>query len=181
MINYYSILQIQDFSSQAQIKSAFRKLAILYHPDKYNGSSEKFLNIYEAYSFLSNPATKETYDKALNDYLNHNHQTLANNKYKFNYDDVIKNKEIYQSFSREELDIFFKLIKGRIPDLSFSIFFLGLGLFFVVMSFSAPETYVGTILGLAFGIPLTIVGLRDFSLILKIKEFKKTYPIIKDA
>ena len=66
MKDYYQILGIGDSASQADIKSAFRKLAFKYHPDTNPGSEkkaeEKFKEINEAYGVLGNKARKQQYD-----------------------------------------------------------------------------------------------------------------------
>ena len=66
--NYYKILNLQPGASKDEIKKAFRKLALIYHPDKNNSpdANEKFIKISEAYEFLttgkiSRPARKSTY------------------------------------------------------------------------------------------------------------------------
>ncbi len=63
--DYYEILGLQKGASEAEIKSAFRKLAKKYHPDinKETGSEEKFKEISEAYSVLSDPEKKANYDR----------------------------------------------------------------------------------------------------------------------
>lgn len=172
---------LENFSNQTEVKKAFRKLAVIYHPDKYKGSSEKFLSIYEAYSYLSDSDKKRDYDKELSEFLEKKYETPSTNYNKFVNEEFERKKEVFNSLNSEELEIFFRIIKGNIPDIFFSLFLLGIGGFFIVMSFSAPESFAGTILGLVIGIPLTIVGIRDVSLVLKIKEFKKTYPLVKDA
>lgn len=55
-IEYYNILGIKPGATQDQIKTAYRKLAIKYHPDKNNedGAEEKFKTISEAYQYLTN-------------------------------------------------------------------------------------------------------------------------------
>jgi len=62
--DYYQILQIEPHSSLAEIKQAFRKLALIYHPDK-NPSDKyaeiQFNEIKEAYEVLTNPLKKESY------------------------------------------------------------------------------------------------------------------------
>jgi len=63
--DYYKILEIDRSSSQDDIKKAYRKLAIKWHPDKNEGSKEaeeKFKEISEAYDILSNPDKKSKYD-----------------------------------------------------------------------------------------------------------------------
>ena len=64
--DYYSILGIDKSAGQDEIRSAFRKLAIKYHPDKNKGdktSEEKFKEINEAYQVLSDPQKKSNYDQ----------------------------------------------------------------------------------------------------------------------
>jgi len=54
---YYQILELQPGASQDQIKRAYRRLALRYHPDvnKEPGAKEHFLLISEAYNYLTNP------------------------------------------------------------------------------------------------------------------------------
>jgi len=62
--DYYQVLGISKNSSQAEIKKAYRKLAIAYHPDK-NKTKEaeaKFKEINQAYEVLADPKKKEAYD-----------------------------------------------------------------------------------------------------------------------
>ena len=63
--NYYEILNIKFSASQDEIKKAFRKLAVFWHPDKNSNpiAIEKMQEINEAYEILSNPVKRETYDK----------------------------------------------------------------------------------------------------------------------
>ncbi|MFT4093688.1 MAG: J domain-containing protein [Niabella sp.] len=63
-IDYYEILQISPSASQAEIKSAYRRLALLYHPDKNpdnKSSLAHFELIKEAYETLTHPISKEKY------------------------------------------------------------------------------------------------------------------------
>lgn len=50
---YYKILGLQPGASKEQIKKAYRKSAMKYHPDKKDGDPEKFLLIFEAYECLT--------------------------------------------------------------------------------------------------------------------------------
>lgn len=65
MRNYYEILGIPEDASQAEIKSAFRKLAKKYHPDisKDPDAEEKFQKVQEAYNVLGDAEKREQYDR----------------------------------------------------------------------------------------------------------------------
>ncbi len=64
-MDYYEILGVKKDSSPSDIKKAYRKLALKYHPDRNNGGKEaeaKFKEINEAYAVLSDPEKKRQYD-----------------------------------------------------------------------------------------------------------------------
>ncbi len=64
--DYYETLGVARNASEAEIKSAFRKLAMKYHPDKNPGSKEsedKFRKINSAYETLSSPEKRSLYDR----------------------------------------------------------------------------------------------------------------------
>ena len=66
--NFYQILGLGVRASQAEIKSAYKKLALKYHPDRHQGAveyEEKFKKILEAYQTLSDPLRKDRYDMSL--------------------------------------------------------------------------------------------------------------------
>ncbi len=63
--DYYKILDIDKSASASEIKKAYRKLAVKYHPDKTKGDKaleDKFKKISEAYAVLSDPEKKKQYD-----------------------------------------------------------------------------------------------------------------------
>ena len=65
MANYYDILGVSKSSSQSEIKKAFRKKAMEYHPDRNQDNpkaEEKFKEINEAYAVLSDEQKKQQYD-----------------------------------------------------------------------------------------------------------------------
>jgi len=64
--DYYEVLGVARTASGAELKTAFRKLAIQYHPDKNPGSKEaeeRFKECSEAYAILSDPEKRANYDR----------------------------------------------------------------------------------------------------------------------
>ncbi len=63
--DFYEVLGVGKSASSAEIKSAYRKLALQWHPDRNKSPSahEKFKEINEAYAVLSDPKKKESYDQ----------------------------------------------------------------------------------------------------------------------
>jgi curved DNA-binding protein len=61
-MSYYTTLGISTTATEADIKSAFRRLAAKHHPDK-GGDAEKFKTILEAYNTLKDPAARQQYDQ----------------------------------------------------------------------------------------------------------------------
>lgn len=64
--DYYEILGLKKGASDDEIKKAFRKMAMKYHPDKNPGDKtceEKFKEVNEAYGILSDPEKKKMYDQ----------------------------------------------------------------------------------------------------------------------
>src|SRR3989338_2072030 len=60
--DYYNVLGVDKKASPDDIKKAFRKLAHKYHPDKGGTDEQKFKEITEAYSVLSDDKKRREYD-----------------------------------------------------------------------------------------------------------------------
>lgn len=108
MSDYYSILGLTKNASIVEIKTAFRKLAKIYHPDKNpNNPNAKglFENILVAYDVLSNPDKKRRYDYLISQSnatssknVSRAHQRQANKK---NWDvtqDELKQRQYYKDY-----------------------------------------------------------------------------------
>src|SRR5690606_28319048 len=66
MADFYSTLEVPRDASEEQIKQAYRKLAMKYHPDRNGGSAEaeeRFKNVTEAYDVLRDPQKRAAYDR----------------------------------------------------------------------------------------------------------------------
>lgn len=66
MSDYYTLLRVPRSASQEEIKKAYRKVALEYHPDRNAGSKdaeERFKEVTEAYEVLRDPARRARYDR----------------------------------------------------------------------------------------------------------------------
>tara|TARA_R100000808_G_scaffold24984_1_gene60172 strand:+ start:6984 stop:8018 length:1035 start_codon:yes stop_codon:yes gene_type:complete len=71
--DYYTLLGVSENATGAEIKKAYRKLAVTYHPDKNPDNikaEEKFKEISEAYAVLSDPEKRAQYDAGGHDAFN---------------------------------------------------------------------------------------------------------------
>ncbi|KAM3869281.1 dnaJ homolog subfamily B member 13 [Diretmus argenteus] len=65
-VDYYAVLEINRNATDGDIKKAYRRLALKYHPSSENsgpGNAEKFNQLAEAYDVISDPLRKAVYDK----------------------------------------------------------------------------------------------------------------------
>ena len=64
--DYYDVLGVSKSASDSELKKAFKKLAMKYHPDRNpddDSAAEKFKEAAEAYDVLSDPQKKSTNDQ----------------------------------------------------------------------------------------------------------------------
>jgi len=106
--DYYEALGLSKNATEAEIKKAYRKLALKFHPDKNQGdktAEERFKEITEAYAVLSDPEKKVAYDS----YGDTNfHQ-------RFSQEDIFRNADLGDIFKEFGLgnDIFSQIFGGR--------------------------------------------------------------------
>src|SRR6476661_8935922 len=61
--DYYEVLGVSKDASADEIKKAFRKAAVKYHPDKEGGDEAKFKEVNEAYEILKDQQKRQRYDQ----------------------------------------------------------------------------------------------------------------------
>lgn len=101
----YSVLGVSRTSSNAEIKKAYKKLAMQWHPDKTDSSdaSDRFIKINQAYEVLSDPEKKQRYDRfgTVDDIREQSYQHHAH----AHFDDFVNfiMNNLYQLFSFSHL------------------------------------------------------------------------------
>ena len=120
MVTYYKILELDKKCSNDEIKKAYHKAALKYHPDKNENKCDKmFKKVVESYEVLSDPYKRDKYDRSLQN----------NNKYEFNLSpEILKFSRYF--FSEENINKFSNItntISSEITKLDlhpyFEIFF----------------------------------------------------------
>ncbi|HAF61045.1 MAG TPA: hypothetical protein DCK95_01830 [Anaerolineaceae bacterium] len=92
--DYYKILGVEKNATAEDIKKAYRKLAMKYHPDKNPGNKqaeEKFKEINEANEVLSDPEKRAHYDQLSNTYSSW--QQAGGNPNSFSWEDLFNNSQ----------------------------------------------------------------------------------------
>lgn len=96
--DYYQVLGLDQNASEQQIKEAFRKLALKYHPDRNRDNPaavEKMKQVNEAYAVLSNPAKKHEYDSLKNRFGSSAYSHFRNN---YSEQDIFSGSDINHIF-----------------------------------------------------------------------------------
>ncbi len=109
MKNYYYILGISQTSSYDEVKKAYRKLSMKFHPDKNDGDKffeERFKEIQEAYDVLSNDHKRKNYDTLFTTFFSKQNSTFNFKNYEAQirkeYEDMLqKEKEKLRNKEKE--------------------------------------------------------------------------------
>lgn len=127
--NYYEILGINSNATATDIKKAYRKLALIHHPDKNQGdkkSEEKFKEIVEAYEVLKDPQKRRKYDET---FFENNYQNVYdtyNISEPTTEEDTINYEDLFRKYgSRKTFSDFFKQFFGRETDSNYNEFLKG--------------------------------------------------------
>jgi curved DNA-binding protein len=107
--DYYAVLGLEKSADAAQLKKAYRKLAVKYHPDKNPGdrtAEERFKEITEAYAVLSDPDKRRQYDQF----------GEAGFHQRFSQEDIFRNvdlNDLFREFGFGGNDVLGQLFGGR--------------------------------------------------------------------
>ena len=98
--DYYDILGVSRDANDRQIKKAFRKLAVKYHPDKNKDpkAEDKFREIAEAYEVLSDEKKRMEYDQFGKSAFTDSKYGGGHHGFHFNFDDFYKKFDEFSSF-----------------------------------------------------------------------------------
>jgi len=124
--NYYEILDISTDATKEEIKKAYRKLALQYHPDKNKSpdAHERFIEINEAYLLLYDDDARAKYDK---EFQTHSQKKKPNQtEYQeeifedFDLNDWSKKaKKQAEQYAKMSYYNFFNLLKGVVKETGF--------------------------------------------------------------
>src|ERR671934_2236427 len=87
--DYHKVLDVPKTATEAEIRKAYRKLAMKYHPDRNPNdkeAEERFKEINEAYQVLSDAKKRAHYDRLGSDYSNWQQRGAPGD---FNWDDYV--------------------------------------------------------------------------------------------
>jgi len=114
-IDYYKILGIDKYATEADIKKAYRKLARKYHPDLNPNDKEaekKFKELNEANEVLSNPENRKKYDKYGENWQHGEEYEKARQQQQQHYQNGSSQQSGFEGFSGGDYSDFFESMFG---------------------------------------------------------------------
>ncbi|MDO4225223.1 MAG: DnaJ domain-containing protein [Bergeyella zoohelcum] len=110
MKDYYYFLGVKYDASEEDIKKAYRKLSLKYHPDKNDGDAyfvERFREVQEAYETLSDTEKRKTFDENLSQYIRSTQNLIPPSIREFSADKirVKKDEEITIKWKTNNADV----------------------------------------------------------------------------
>ncbi|KAJ3268120.1 DnaJ sub C member 9 [Terramyces sp. JEL0728] len=108
--NLYEILELPETATTSEIKQKYKKLALLYHPDKNKDvDNEKIQDINLAYSCLIDPKKRQVYDRT---------KEIDEKEYDFyfkkiNESDIAEYEKVYRYSEQERNDVFLAYVKTK--------------------------------------------------------------------
>ncbi len=121
--DYYKTLGVERSASEQDIKKAYRKLAMKYHPDQNPGdkqSEDKFKDLNEAYQVLSDPQKKSRYDQLGDSYFSY--QQNGGNPNGFNWEQWYAGGRQNPNARRVDVDDLGSMFGGGFSDFFRTIF-----------------------------------------------------------
>jgi curved DNA-binding protein CbpA len=144
MKDYYKILKINFDATLDEIKKAYRKLALEYHPDRNHSSnaSSLFIEITEAYEILGNAHKKEAYDTLFFKKDSIETSTIINEWQQQAYQKAYRHSKMdfssYENILKQELKVLSEH-SSNLGCLAFVILGAVLGLVLIIMGLISGE------------------------------------------
>ncbi|MCB0487587.1 MAG: J domain-containing protein [Cyclobacteriaceae bacterium] len=112
MRDYYQIMGVSPRATEAEIKRSYRKLAVLYHPDKNTSidAEERFKEINEAYETIGDPEKRQQYDYQLRVHSTFHHAHTST------VDSASRRRRAYRAY-REEVQSSRELMAEYLPKM----------------------------------------------------------------
>ena len=128
-MNHYQTLGISPNAGLKEIKTAFKRLAFQYHPDKNDGdkgAEEKFKEINEAYKTLSSAVLRKAYDDKI--------KITSSLKVNYVYHEGGFYRSVFNSTTKPSTNVPPKVVfQSKKKDIDFYIFWLTLAMIFILV------------------------------------------------